>query len=355
MLTKIRGRFMTLRHGTVPGLLVALLLVQGAARAQETASKAYEKAYGYVLGEKWKDALGAFDAYVRKYTKSDFTDAAHYWLCYSRDKMGENPEQVFDCYRTFIKEYPKSKWAKDAQANMVKIASVLSHEGKPQYKDILKSLDAHEDEDVKLAALYALANMGSEKALSTLVSLYVQTESENLRGKIVYALGNFDAPEGRKKLEEIAMADKSEKVRKDAVYALGNNGVSGSMEALKRIVRSNSEREVRKAALYSLGNQAEGNADVTGFLGEIGRTDADEELAKAATNAIGNTNTTQSLPELQRILKEAKSIEVRKAALYAIGNSNGSGSVEALKGAAMSAGDPELRKAAAYAIGNTGR
>ena len=208
-------------------LALGVVLLQPGARAQETASKAYEKAYGYIIDEKWTEALAAFDAYVKKYTKSDFTDAAHYWLCYSRDKTGEDLESVYDCYRTFIKDYPKSKWAKDAQANMVKIASQLSREGKTAYEKDVKGMDKSEDDDVKLAALYALVNMGSEKSLATVISIYDQTQSENLRSKIVYALGNFNAAEADKKLEEIAMTDKSEKVRKDAVYAIGNNDGTG--------------------------------------------------------------------------------------------------------------------------------
>src|SRR6266852_4111653 len=157
--------------------IVLCLTLQGAARSQESAAKAYEKAYGYVLEEKWSDAMGQFNDFVKKYSGSKLIDAAHYWLCYTRDKSGENREQIFECYREFIGDYPKSKWVSDARSNMVNIASQLSREGKREYEQQLKSMDDAEDDDVKIAALYALANMGSDKALSTVVTLYDQTKS----------------------------------------------------------------------------------------------------------------------------------------------------------------------------------
>src|SRR5712692_9786920 len=114
------------------------LLIQSQSRAQETATKAYEKAYNYILDEKWTDAQKSFADLIKKYQKSNLLDAASYWYCYTRDKLGENKEQVFECYRDFIKSYPKSKWVGDAKSNMVHLAYQLDREGKPEYGEIVK-------------------------------------------------------------------------------------------------------------------------------------------------------------------------------------------------------------------------
>ena len=91
-------------------------------RSQDAASKTYEKAYGYILEEKWNDAQKALNNFMQDYPKSKLTDAAKYWHCYTRDKLGEDQEAVFQCYNDFIKSYPKSKWASDAKSNLVRIA-----------------------------------------------------------------------------------------------------------------------------------------------------------------------------------------------------------------------------------------
>src|ERR1051326_3281683 len=318
---------------TYLALIAATLLTCTRVRAQDDASKAYDKAYGFILDEKWADAKTAFDDFIKNHSKSKLSDAAHYWDCFTREKLGDTKEQVFACYQDFIKRFPKSKWVTDAKTNMLSLASQLAREGKHEYEEMVRGMDKTEDEDVKLTALYALGNMGSEKAFSTIVSLYDQMPSDNLRSKIVYILGNFESAESKKKLEDIAMHDRSAKVRKDAIYAIGNIGGRQSVEALKKIIRTGVETEIRTAALYTLGNSDDESA--VPFLGEVARTDADVELAKAATNAIGNTSGAVASSELRRVLKEAINIEVRKAALYSLGNSGGADATAALRDIAL--------------------
>ncbi|HLF14888.1 MAG TPA: HEAT repeat domain-containing protein, partial [Bacteroidota bacterium] len=246
--------------------LAFLLAIRPAVRSQEASTKAYEKAYGYILDEKWKDAKSSLEDYVKKYEESDMIDAARYWLCYSTLRLETRTEVAFECYREFIGEYPDSKWADDARSSMVGLASQLAREGKPEYEAMLKNLDESADEDVQLAALYALANMGSDKAFSTVVTLYDQTKSENIRSKIVYVLGNFDTKESRKKLSEIALNDRSSKVRRDAVYAIGNDDSPEVVEVLKKILNSKADLEVRKAAIYSIGSHSDGDGAAIAYL-----------------------------------------------------------------------------------------
>src|ERR1041384_6280476 len=235
-------------------LLASARLAPAGLMAQSTAPKAYEAAYSLILEEKWSDAQKALTGFIKEHPKSNLVDAAQYWNCYTRDKLGENKEAVFNCYRTFIKEYPKSKWVKDARSNMVNIGYQLSREGKPEYEKIVKGMDEAGDEDVKLAALYALGNMGSKEAYSTIVSLYAGMPSENIRSKIVYILGNFETSESRQKLSEIALKDPSIKVRKDAGYAIGNSGGRGWVSAHEKVGHADADPELRTAALYTIGN-----------------------------------------------------------------------------------------------------
>jgi len=335
------NRFTTV---TIAFTLAALILIpQRPAQAQQAsqyktqkaAQESYQKAYNYILDSKWSSAKKAFTDYVDKFRKGDMIDAASYWLCYSRGKLETTREAAFECYQDFIKKYPGSKWVNDARSEMVSLASQLAREGKPEYQASLQKLDEADDEDVKLAALYALAGMGSDKALSTVSTLYDKTQSDKIRSKIVYVLGSFETAESRKKLTDIALNDKNTRVRRDAVYALANNDSPEVLVTLKSILKLKTDGEVREAALYSLANLGN-DKEALVLLSEIARTDPDKKMAKVATYSLGNIdNSTAVVVELRRIIKEAKIPEVQEAAIHVLGNSDDPESIIVIKEIAL--------------------
>ncbi len=66
---------------------------------------------------------------------------------------------------------------------MVRVGRELARTGKPEYETVVKSMEADGDEDVRLAALYALQNMGDAEALKTLISLYDKSEGAKLKAR----------------------------------------------------------------------------------------------------------------------------------------------------------------------------
>ena len=98
-------------------LLIALAVAPAIMRAQDAIPAAYDRAYSLILDEKWSAAKKEFGEFLKKYPKGSYADAAQYWQCYTRDQLGENSEDVFNCYQDFVAAYPKSKWVKDAKNN----------------------------------------------------------------------------------------------------------------------------------------------------------------------------------------------------------------------------------------------
>ena len=184
---------------------------------------AYKKAYTLVLNEKWKDAIKEFETFLKNFPRSSWRDDANFWLCYSKDKAGYNPEDVFKCYRQFIEKYKRSKWANDARSNMIVIGQKLVQMGKVEYQSALEYLKQEDDEEISITALYALQNIGDEKALNAILKLYDTSKSENYRGKIIYALGNFDSPAAFNKLVDIAKTEPDTDLKKKAIHAIANS------------------------------------------------------------------------------------------------------------------------------------
>ena len=151
---------------------------------QEEDAIAYQAAYNLVLDEKWGVALQEFDRMLKQYPRSAWVDDARFWQCYSREKIKESPEKVFDCYYDFIDKYPSSKWVDQANANLIRIGHQLVKSGKKEYEAIIESIKESENEEIALAALYALQDIGDERALKAITDLYDRNDNPNIRGNL---------------------------------------------------------------------------------------------------------------------------------------------------------------------------
>ena len=335
-----------------PLLLVALALVgllgPRPAHAQEEAAEAYGRAYDLVLDERWSAADSALARFSEGYPESGWADDARYWHCYATERQHRTSEQAFECYQDFVEAHPRSKWADDAESELVRIGQRLVQAGQPQYGALIRPYQEDADEEVALAALFALQNIGDERALATILDLYDRTENERLRERIVHSLSQFDAPEATEKLVEIVRNDRSWSVRRSAIHALGNREDEAAAEALKEIARSG-RVDVRKAAVFALGNMD--FPDVDSYLGEVAQTAEDQEIGEAAVFALGNMEGEAAATALVGVLQEAELAKVRLAALHALGDRDDEGTLDVLRDVALGDSSSASRSVAVLALG----
>jgi outer membrane protein assembly factor BamD (BamD/ComL family) len=322
------------------GILALALVLTGPLQARAQDYEAYQKGYEEILDSNWSQAESTFSEFMSRFKTSEWADDAQFWLCYVRDKIGQDAERVFGCYKSFVDAYPNSSWSDDARASLVRIGQQLVRAGKPEYRALIRSFQSNDDEEVALAALYALQNIDDDRALPTILELYDRTDNATLRDKIVYVLGNFDDPKVVDKLREIALSGESTSVRKSAVNALGNRDDQAAAGALRQVAQSDAPTEVRKAALYAMGNMD--LPDLARILREVAVRGNNEELGKAAAYAMGNMDTDAAAAGLRDIVQSDASTEVRKAALYAMGNMDLPDLVPALRDIARTSDNTEL-------------
>ena len=359
---RVRGMhnkpLVTIRQALSIALLVIFMIgFATTASAQSTDADDYAKIYELILDEQWEEANDEIGLFIKKeeYQQSPWRDDVWYWHCFSSEKRGGKMlEHSYDCYSGFPGVYPRSPWVDDAKSGLIRVARLLAKDGNPEYEAVVESMKESDDEEVALSALYALQNIGDEKALKTIVGLYERSDSERLRGKIVYILGNFDTPEVITMLSDIATSNESTRIRKNAVNALGNRDEPEAREALKEVITSDSKVngivEVQKSALYALGNTE--SSDVLAFLREVALTSDREELGKAATYSISNTDNREAAEALKDILQNGPSTAVRKAALHSLGNLDDASSLSILLEVAKDNSNRELQKAAVHSISN---
>ena len=243
-------------------LVIAIFLVSlsvhvsllGAKDVQKEDAKAYKQAYNLVLEEKWKEAHKALERFIQSFRRSAWIDDARFWQCYAREKLEYDLEEVFDCYQNFIKAYPKSKWVDDAKTNMVRIAHRLVREGQPKYEAIVKSMKTDEEIEVKMAALYALEDIGDKESLEAVISLYDSTTDTKFRARIIHILEDFDYPEAFAKVKDIALNDPNPALRRRALGTLEDMDGKGVVEVLIKVIRSDPDPQMKKVAIYELGD-----------------------------------------------------------------------------------------------------
>lgn len=279
-------------------------------------SKAYKNAYSLILKEEWKQASKAFETFVGTYPYSHYADDARFWLCYCKEKLGQDPEWVFNCYRDFIKNNKHSKWTDDARSNMIRIGHQLVKSGKKEYEAAVKRFKKDQDVDVKLAALHALEDIGDRESLETIIGMYDNTQDIKLKARIINVLEDFNSPRAYAKLKDLAMNDKNPKLRRKAINSLSDSENENAAHVLKQIARKDPDRSIRKSAINSL-EDLKANRGLPVLL-ELAKTEKEPEIQRQIIRSLENINRDEAVPALLNFARESKDQKVRKAAIKAL-------------------------------------
>ncbi len=320
-------------------------------QAQDSASDAYQEAYGLVLDENWDAALQALRTVLRDYRDSPWEDDATYWICHVQEQRGATDERTFECYREFVEEHNGSRWSDDAHSNLVRLAQRLARDGKPEYRDFVRDLQQNDDEEVRLAALDALWQMGDESALASVMAFYERTDSPTYKKKIVYVLSQFDVPEAMAHLETIARNDDDVQVRKDAIFWIGQEGGSDVVATLQDIARTDRSVEIQKQVVFALA-QLSDEIGITPLI-QIARTHEEEEVRHDAIFWIGQEGGPGAVEALEAIGQDSNDVETIKKVVFSLAQVGDEG-LDVLADYARTHPQLAVRKDAIFWIGQEG-
>ncbi len=329
---------------------LACLAWPDAAVAQEQAAAAYQRAYELVLDEEWSRASDALKDFLQEYRRSDWEDDAQFWQCYVREKSGASDESAFECYQDFVNDNDESKWVDDARANMVTLAQRLARSGKREYMTIIESMQAEGDEEVKLAALDALWQMGDERALDAVLDLYDNSASEQFRKKIIFALSQFGSPRAAEKLKDIALQDPNPTIRSEAIFWISQHGGSEVISLLEEIANQENSEEVQKKIIFAysqLGREA------VPQLIRIARTHPDTDIQKDAIFWLSQMGGPEVMDFFRELIGETNDEEVQKGLVFAFSQLGDDGA-PALIDIARTHQNPEIQKDAIFWLSQIG-
>jgi HEAT repeat protein len=345
-------------------LLVCLLITAGPLLSLAPAAptdpnapdiKHYQQAYDLILEQNWDQAFEAFSAFIQQYQQSPYFDDAHFWHCYALEKKGVPGEEVFTCYQSFIQAHPKSKWADDAQRNLIAIGTKLTEQGKTEYGDIIRTMQDSQETDVALAAVRALRNVDSEKALDALFDLYRRTGHNAIRKEIIFALSESRSPKALAKLVEIAQATAEPHMRKEAIFWLSQKSSSKeTIQLLETIALEDLHRDVRERAAFALAEMKEGRG--TEALGRIAQKAKDTHTRKKAIFWLGQeARSDEAIAFLKDIAEKDADADIAKGAVFALGEAPGGRGLKALRSIVETMKNPQVRQEAIFWLGQKDR
>jgi tetratricopeptide (TPR) repeat protein len=262
------------------------------ARAEEDVYSSGQDA----LGEgDYDHAVKAFDSVIK--LRGRKVDAAMYWKAYALNKAG-NKTQAQATLNDLRKEYPQSRWLRDASA--------LEIEMKGGAVDV----GSVNDEETKLLALNALMNSDAEKAVPLLDKVVHGNYSPRMKDKALFVLSQSNSDKAQEILLSLAKANNDPDLQSRAIRYIGMNGTARNRAILREIYNGATDPNVKKA-VFKGWLMCGGKEDVLA----VARTEKSPELRKEAIRYLGLMG---GRSELREMYKSSADAETREAVVHAM-------------------------------------
>ncbi|KPK91895.1 hypothetical protein AMJ80_07005 [bacterium SM23_31] len=289
------------------GILVALAVCFLFAEMGVAQTTTYNQANKLILEEKWQDAHDAMLKFIERYPKSSYVDDAEYWKCYAQEKLAGNtvPElgKTFEAYETFVEKYPDSKWVDDAQANMIRLGLYLADLGNENYMLKVQQLQKAQNDEIALAALYALGNADEKTVLPPLMELYTRTENIKIRQAILSMLIKYKSEEATKYFLDIARAEQNTDLLSYALSSISRREPGKYFDVLEEIIWKEDSLKVLQNHISTLARADSAKRDP--LFVKIITTHKNPDIRAYAFSALSSRNIIKNpafIPAIEAIL-----------------------------------------------------
>ncbi len=284
-----------------------------------------------------------------------------YWRAYSMVKSG-NPIAAIEAIAQLKKQFPSSRWIKDADA--------LDLEARQSAGQVVTP-DSQADEDTKLMALRGLMNSDPDRAIPVLEQILSGSASPKVKDRALFVLSQAGSTRAREIIANVAKGNGNPDLQLRAIKYLGIMGGDASRQILADAYRTTTDPAVKRSIIRSFmvsGDRArlltmaktEPNADLRGDavqqlgvmgahaeLAELYQTETSVDVKKRILQAMfigGNAD------KLIDLAKNEKDPQLRKTAVRNLGLLGGTKTADAIKAIYQSDAPLEVRKEAINAL-----
>lgn len=328
-------------------------------RERERENRVYDEAQRFMDRREWDRAIERFNDVITM--KGARADAALHWKAWSQHRNGQ-PSEALTTIATLAKEYPNSRYLKDAKALEVEVRRNTGQPVRPE---------SQTDDDLKLMAIQALSNADPEQTVPMLEKLLASPNSPRLKERALFVLAQSNSPRAREVLKGLARGSSTPELQAQAINYLGVHGGRESRAALAEVYAATADVDVKRRIMRSfmvsgerdrLLNlaQTEQNAGLRGEavkqLGVMGAHEALWTLYQKESSLDVKKHILQSMfvagqaPRLIEIAKSEQNIELRKLAVRQLGHMGGKATGSALVEIYGSDKDPAIRSGVIQAL-----
>jgi len=354
-----------------------------ALRQGDPADSLYRKARETLNRRSYTQAADLFRAVTDRYPKSPSAPSAMYFRAFSLYQTGsvDRMREARDVLKALGRNYPNADLS-DAKALGTRVCGELAQRGdancaaeifaaaeggkdsgdqSPSAAGSRKGTQGtkcveDDDDDERVAALNALLQMDSERAMPILKKVLARRDacSYVLRRKAVFLVSQKGGDEAADILVQAAKADPDQETREQAVFWLGQVRSDRAVTLLEDILKNSDNNEIKNKALFALSQQQSSRAGQ--ILRDFAERESEnEELREQAIFWLGQNGSADNANYLKTLFGRVKSDALKEKIIFSLSQQRGFGNGEWIMNIAL---DPkqsiEIRKQALFWAGQNG-
>lgn len=231
---------------------------------EDPASKVYADAREALNARRYHDAAEAYAMIREDYPSSGYLADSYYYQAFALYRLGtvRYLREARYLLETQLDEYPAAKTQSDSKELMIRLDSQLASQGDAAAAASIAKQVADPcgpDQEVRVAALQALLNMNSERAIPILKQVLEDKDacSAELRQQAVFMIGQHMGDESVDILLDLAHRnpDPDPEVVEQAVFWLSHVESEEALRALEEILQESTDPDIQEAALFSISRQ----------------------------------------------------------------------------------------------------
>ncbi|HET8650333.1 MAG TPA: HEAT repeat domain-containing protein [Gemmatimonadales bacterium] len=366
---------------------------------QDPGDSLYRAAREALTRGRYQEAASLFGELVDRYPQSGYVADSLYWRAFALYRVGgsDNLRQSLALLEQQQSRFPKAE-NPDAPALATRIRGELARLGDPQAAAVVAAEarsaapvmaptpptppnamaapaparpavaprvgrgwgpgdECANEDDMKLAALNALLQMDSDRAVPILQKVLARRDSSStcLRRRAVFLLAQKETDQTGRMLLDVVRNDPDPEVRGQAVFWLSQVQGDAAVAALDSVIRATKDPELQKKALFALGQQS-GPKAAAALRAFAERDDVPEETRSTAVFWLGQKGRPEDAAFLRSLYSKTKNEQVKKRILFSVSQSGEGADNTAwlVKIARDTSEDLEQRKQALFWAGQSG-
>jgi len=327
---------------------------------QDPADSLYRAARAALSDGDYDEAAAGFRDVAARYPRSTYAADALYYEAFARYRAGgsRNLRAALAALDAQRQRYAQAATRGDAAALATRIRGELARGGDAAAAEAVAdgaraaagACPRGGDEDERVAALNALAQMDADQAAPVLQRVLARRDacSAPLRRKAVFLLSQQRSAETADALLRVAQTDPDREVREQAVFWLSQVNTPRATEVLVGIVNGAGDPALKEKALFALSQQDTERAGRV-LRDVAAREGADPELREKAIFWLGQRRSTENATFLRDLYGRLRSAELKEKVLFSLSQQRGEGNERWLLDVAQDGRERvELRKKAIF-------